>query len=85
VIASGNKSFKVNIKKAYIDNTYANNVLNGAAVTISVLPQGTGTGKPEIDITNVVFTSWELTVEQHGVIMENVKGEGNGITFTTQS
>jgi hypothetical protein len=85
VITSGNKSFKVNIKKAYVDSSYANNVLNGTAVTISVLPQGTGTGKPQIDITNVVFTSWELTVEQQGVIMESVKGEGSGITFTTQS
>jgi hypothetical protein len=85
VIASGNKSFKVSIEKAYIDSTYANDVLNGSAVTISVLPQGTGTGKPQIDITDVVFTSWELSVEQDGIIMESVEGEGKSIAFTTQA
>jgi len=85
VVASGNKSFKVSVKKAFIDSAYATDVLNGTAVTISVLPQGTGTGKPQIDITNVVFTSWEISVEQDGIIMEAVEGEGQSITFGTQS
>jgi len=49
-----------------------------------VLPQGTGTGKPQIDITNVVFTSWELSVEQDGVVMESIEGEGTNITWGTQ-
>jgi hypothetical protein len=85
IVASGNKSFKVSIEKAFIDSAYATDVLNGSAVTITVLPQGTGTGKPQIDITDVVFTSWELSVEQDGVIMESVEGEGKSITFGTQS
>jgi hypothetical protein len=85
VVASGNKSFKVSIEKAFIDSAYATDVLNGSAVTITVLPQGTGSGKPQIDITDVVFKSWELSVKQDGVIMESVEGEGKSITFGTQT
>jgi hypothetical protein len=84
-VASGNKSFKVSIKRAYIDNTYATDVLNGSPVTVSVLPQGTGTGKPQIDVSNVAFTGWELSIAQDGVILESIKGEGKDITFTTQA
>jgi len=85
VIASGNKSFKVSIEKAFIDSSYATDVLNGSPVTIEVYPQGTGTGKPKITLSNVVFTSWELSVEQDGIIMESIDGEGAGIEFGTQS
>ena len=84
-VASGNKSFKVSIKRAYIDNTYATDVLNGSPVTVSVLPQGAGTGKPQIDVSNVAFTGWELSIAQDGVILESIKGEGKDITFTTQA
>jgi len=84
VIASGNKSFKVSIEKAFIDAAYATDVLNGSTVTIEVRPQGTGTGKPKITLSNVVFTSWELSVEQDGIIMESIDGEGTGIEFGTQ-
>jgi hypothetical protein len=84
-VASGNKSFKVSIEKAFIDNAYATDVLNGTAVTIEVLPQGTGTGKPKITLSNVIFNSWELSVEQDGIIMESVEGEGQSIEFGTQT
>jgi hypothetical protein len=85
IVASGNKSFKVSIEKAFIDSTYATDVLNGTAVTIEVLPQGSGTGKPKITLSNVIFNSWELSVEQDGVIMESVEGEGQGFEIETQS
>jgi hypothetical protein len=83
-LASGNKSFKVSIEKAYVDGTYANDVLNGSAVTIEIRPEGTGTGKPKITLSNVVFTSWELSIEQDGVVMESIEGEGTNITWGTQ-
>jgi hypothetical protein len=85
VVISGNKSFKVSIEKAYIDKTYADDVINGTAVTISILPEGTGTGKPQIDVKDVIFTSWELSVEQDGIIMESIEGEGKSIEFLTQA
>jgi hypothetical protein len=84
-VASGNKSFKVSIEKAFIDNAYATDVLNGAAVTIEVSPQGTGAGKPKITLSNVIFNSWKLSVEQDGIIMESVEGEGQSIEFETQT
>ncbi|MEM0010787.1 MAG: hypothetical protein QW424_05390 [Candidatus Bathyarchaeia archaeon] len=84
VLTAGNKTFRVSIEKMYIDNTYATNVLNGAAVTIEVQPAGTGTGKPKITLSNVIFTSWELTIEQDGVIMESIEGEASSIAFETQ-
>jgi hypothetical protein len=84
VLESGNKSFTVSVDKMYLDSTYATDVLNGSKVTIEVRPAGTGTGKPKITLSNVVFTSWEMTADQDGVIMESVEGEGDGITFATQ-
>jgi hypothetical protein len=83
-LASGNKSFKVSIERAYVDNTYANDILNGTAVTIEVRPEGTGTGKPKITLSNVIFSSWEMSIEQDGVIMESIEGEGTSITWGTQ-
>jgi len=84
LLDSGNKSFTVSIDKMFIDSTYATDVLNGTKVTIEVRPAGTGTGKPKITLSNVVMTSWEMTAEQDGVVMESVEGEGDGITFGTQ-
>ena len=83
-LASGNKSFKVSIDRAYVDSTYANDVLNGTAVTIEVRPEGTGAGKPKITISNVVFNSWEMSIAQDGVIMESIEGEGTNIAWGTQ-
>lgn len=85
VLEAGNKTFTVSIDKMYIDNTYATDVLNGTAVTIVVRPAGTGSGLPEITLSNVVFNSWELSIEQDGVIMESVEGEAKSISFGTQS
>jgi hypothetical protein len=85
VLESGNKSFTVSIDKMYLDSTYATDVLNGTKVTIEVRPAGTGTGKPKITISNVILTGWDLTIDQDGVIMESVEGEGDNITFGTQS
>jgi hypothetical protein len=85
VLESGNKSFTVSIDKMFIDSTYATDVLNGTKVTIEVRPAGTGTGKPKITISNVILTGWDLTIDQDGVIMESVEGEGDNITFGTQS
>jgi len=83
-LASGNKSFKVSIDKMYVDGAHASDVLNGTALTIEVRPEGTGTGKPKITVSNVILNSWELSIEQDGVIMESVEGEGTGIAWGTQ-
>ena len=83
-LASGNKSFKVSIDKMYVDGAHATDVLNGTALTIEVRPEGTGTGKPKITVSNVILNSWELSIEQDGVIMESVEGEGTSIAWGTQ-
>jgi hypothetical protein len=83
-LASGNKSFKVSIDKMYVDGAHATDVLNGSALTIEVRPEGTGTGKPKITVSNVVLNSWELNIAQDGVIMESVEGEGTSIAWGTQ-
>jgi len=84
VLESGNKSFTVDIDHMYIDNAFANDVLNGTAVAIEVRPEGTGTGKPKITVNDVILNSWELSIEQDGVEMESVSGEGKSLTFGTQ-
>jgi len=83
-LASGNKSFKVSIDKMYVDGAHATDILNGTALTIEVRPEGTGTGKPKITVSNVILNSWELNIEQDGVIMESVEGEGTSIAWGTQ-
>ncbi|MBS7642772.1 MAG: hypothetical protein QW374_04950 [Candidatus Bathyarchaeia archaeon] len=85
ILDSGNKSFKISIEKMYIDNTYAQDILDGSKITIEILPDGVGIGKPRIALNNVILTSWELTIEQDGVIMESIEGEASAITFSTQS
>ncbi|MEM2567881.1 MAG: hypothetical protein QXH20_05335 [Candidatus Bathyarchaeia archaeon] len=85
VVEPGNKTFTVSIEKAYIDDEYVNDVLSGAKVTIEVRPEGTGTGKPKITLSNVVFTSWEMSIAQDGIIMESIDGEGTDIAFGTQT
>jgi hypothetical protein len=84
ILKDGNKSFRVRVEKMFIDSTYATNVLNGTSVSIEVRPAGTGTGKPKITLSNVIFTRWEMTADQDGVIMESVEGEGDGLTLGTQ-
>jgi len=85
VLDDGNKSYKVNIDRMYIDSTYANDVLNGTSVTIEVQPEGSGTGKQKITLSNVIFNSWELSIEQDGVEMESISGEGKTLAFGTQT
>ncbi|MCD6528768.1 hypothetical protein J7L06_00550 [Candidatus Bathyarchaeota archaeon] len=85
VLKSGNKAFSVSFDAMYIDKSYAEQVLNGAEVSVVVRPAGTGSGLEEITISDVVLTSWELTISQDGVILESVEGEGKDITFGTQS
>ena len=85
VLEAGNKTITVRIDKMYIDKTYAEKVLNGTAIDLVVRPAGTGSGKEEITVSDVVLTSFEMTVTQDGVIMERVEGEGKSVTFGTQS
>ena len=85
VLESGNKSFTIRIDKMYIDSAFATDVLNGTKLTLEVRPDGTGSGKPKITLSNVVLTGWDLTIDQDGVILESVEGEADNITFGTQS
>ena len=85
VLESGNKTIAVRFEKMYIDNTYADDVLNGSKVTVVIRPLGTGAGKPEITISNVVLSSYELTITQDGVVLENAEGEGASVTHGTQA
>jgi len=85
VLSSGNKTISVSIDKMYIDKTYAENLMNGTTVDVVIRPAGTGSGEEEITVSNVVFTSFEMTITQDGVVMESLSGEGDSITFGTQS
>ena len=85
VLEAGNKTVSISIEKMFIDDTYLQDVLNGTKVTVVVRPAGTGSGLPELTINNVVFYSWELSIEQDGVVMESIEGEGTSITPGTQA
>jgi hypothetical protein len=85
VLESGNKTFEVSIERAWIDKTYAEKVLGGTTVNIVVRPEGTGSGKTEITLSDVVLTSDEISVEQDGIVMESISGEAKDITISTQA
>lgn len=83
LLESGNKSFPITIDKAFIDKTYAEDVLNGTKVELKIYPAGSTSGKPVITLSNCIMTSWEFTFEQDGVVLESISGEGASITFGT--
>ena len=83
VLEYGNRSFPITIDAMYIDNTYANDVLNGTKVNIVVYPEGNSSGKPKVTLGDCVITGWEQTVSQDGVILESVAAEGKTMTWGT--
>lgn len=84
VLEAGNKSYKCTIDRMYIDNTYRALLLGGTKVTINIRPKGTGAGLPNIALSNFVFTASRMSATQDGIWLENLTGEGTGITETTQ-
>jgi hypothetical protein len=80
----GNQSFRVSLSKWYIDSAFLTDVLNGTKVTIEVRPAGTGTGKPKITLSNVIFRRWQYTNPQDDYLEEELEGEGTSIALGTQ-
>ena len=85
VLEFGNYTYTVRIEKMWIDKTYADKVKAGTKVTIVVRPEGTGSGKTEITLSDVVLNRFELNIAQDGVVMESVEGEGKSMTISTQA
>jgi len=85
VLEPGNYSYTVRIERMWIDKTYMEKVINGTKVTVVVMPEGSGAGKTQITLNNVVLNRFELNIVQDGVVMESVEGEGKGIEIGTQS
>jgi hypothetical protein len=83
ILNAGNKSFKVSCDKMYIDNTYASQVLGGAAVDFIIAPAGTSVGSPKITVKSVVLTVWDFKADQKGIVSEKVSGEGNDFQVGT--
>jgi hypothetical protein len=81
ILEDGNKSFPFTIDFLYIDNTYATLVEAGTATDIEVHPAGSGGGGGFYKINDAIFTSWEMTVTQDGIVLENVAGEGKSLTL----
>ena len=82
----GSMTITFTIDKMYIDKTYAELLTaKTPSLTIEVRPEGTGSTKPKIIMTNVVLTSWDMTIEQDGVILESLSGEAISIAFGTQT
>lgn len=80
---AGSKSYPVSIDLMNMDTAYAADVLAGATCSLEVAPGGTGTAgsPPKFTVGNVVFTSWELSLEPSGVVAESVSGEGTSLTL----
>ena len=83
VFKAGSKSYPISIDLMNLDTAYAAGVLAGDTCSIEVAPGGTATGvdNPKFTLGNVVFTSWELSLEPSGVVAESVSGEGTSLTL----
>jgi hypothetical protein len=80
IFASGNKTLKFTMKRLYIDSTYVNLFLGTTAVTIVLGPAGTSVGNPKYTLTGAILDKSTITVDQKGVVGEDLAGEALGIT-----
>jgi hypothetical protein len=83
LLASGNKHFKFNIDKLFIDKTYQQYVYGGTNVDIIIAPQGTSTGNQKWTYKSCVLTQSSKKTDQKGTIMEKVVGEASDVLITT--
>ena len=54
-----------------------------AAISIEIFPKGSG--DVGFTLSDVVFTGWELTVEQEGALLESVTGEAKDVVCEVYS
>ena len=81
VFEAGSKSYPVSVEAMCLDTEWASDILNGATCSLEVAPGGTSTGAPKFTIGSVVFSSWELSLEPSGVVVESVSGEGTSLSL----
>jgi hypothetical protein len=81
VLEYGNSSYPFSVDKMWIDSTYVDKVIAKTKVTLEFRPEGTGGSLKKYTLANCVLTNWEMTIEQEGVVLESVRGEGK--TFTS--
>lgn len=78
ILEQGNRSFPVSIDKLFIDDTHAQQVLDGTAIDLIVTPSG---GSAYI-IGDVILNNWELTITDPGPLLSKVSGEGKSLTIS---
>lgn len=83
ILAAGNKHFKFNIDKMFIDKTYQQYVYGGTTVDIIIGPQGTSTGNQKWTYKGCILTQSQMKVDQKGIISEKVTGEATDVQITT--
>jgi hypothetical protein len=83
LFASGNKHFKFNIDKLFIDKTYQQYVYGGTNVDIIIAPQGTSSGNQKWTYKGCVFTQSQKKTDQKGSISEKVVGEASDVIIST--
>jgi hypothetical protein len=83
ILAAGNKHFKFNIDKMFIDKTYQQYVYGGTNVDIIIAPQGTSTGNQKWTYKSCVLTQSQMKVDQKGIIAEKVVGEATDVQIST--
>ena len=81
VFKTTTKSYPVSIDMMCMDTAYGNIIQDGDTCSIVVTPGGTEVGSPSFTIGNVSFTSWEITLDPGGVVMEAISGEGTLLTI----
>jgi len=84
-LVKGNKHFSGSLEKAYIDKTYGDLVLGGAAADIIFYPEGTGTGKQMITVKNAILTVWDFTMDEDAIVAEGLEFVGDDLVFGTQA
>lgn len=85
VLESAEKSFTVSIERMYLDERLAKvYLLEKKPFTLHVKPAGSGVGLELIKLLDVHLTSYSLSIEQDGLILDSVEGEASDLVFTNQ-
>jgi len=82
-LVKGNKHYSGRLTKAWLDKTYGELVLGGAAADIVFYPEGSVSGKPTITVKNAILRVWDFTMDQDAIVAEGLEFIGDELAFGT--
>lgn len=77
LLRQGNRSYPFSIDLLWVDDCdFLNWIQNSGDAVIDIEIYPIGSGDMGFTLGSIVFTSWEVTIEQEGAVLESCSGEG---------